>query len=273
MKKIVSTLMLSLTLTLGLFTTNATYAQADSAQVEAVAEEGSNEETAASNDTEEKAEENVKARKEPSFTQIVKKRFIEGGVEFMILVLACLILGIATAIERIIYLSLSNVNTKKVLQEVEEALNTSGIEGAKEVCRNTRGPVGAIFYDGLTRADEGIEQVEKAVIAGGSVQMGLMEKGVSWISLFIALAPMLGFLGTVLGMIGAFDSIAEAGGIEASAMAGDIKMALITTVAGLIVAIILQFFYNVVVAKIDNLVNQMEDASNSFVKIVKNKIG
>ena len=165
------------------------------------------------------------------------------------------------------------MNTKKVLQQVEEALNSEGIEGAMEVCRNTRGPVGAIFYDGLVRSNEGIEQVEKAVIAGGSVQMGLMEKGVSWISLFIALAPMLGFLGTVLGMIGAFDSIAEAGGIEASAMAGDIKMALITTVAGLIVAIILQVFYNIVVAKIDNLVNQMEDASNAFVKIVQNKIG
>ena len=215
----------------------------------------------------------IDERNEPSFTQKVKKRFIEGGVFFMIWVLACLILGIATAIERIIYLSLSNVNTKKVLQQVEEALNKEGVEGAKEVCRNTRGPVGAIFYDGLVRSDEGIEQVEKAVIAGGSVQMGLMEKGVSWISLFIALAPMLGFLGTVLGMIGAFDSIAEAGGIEASAMAGDIKMALITTVAGLIVAIILQVFYNIVVAKIDNLVNQMEDASNSFVKIIQNQIG
>lgn len=264
--------MLSLTLMLGLFTTNAAYAADDSTEVAV-------EETTAS--AEESTEENATTTEEvdvedsnaPSFTQIVKKRFIEGGVNFMISVLACLILGIATAIERIIYLSLSNVNTKKVLQQVEEALNTGGVDAAKEVCANTRGPVGAIFYDGLTRADEGIEQVEKAVIAGGSVQMGLMEKGVSWISLFIALAPMLGFLGTVLGMIGAFDSIAEAGGIEASAMAGDIKMALITTVAGLIVAIILQVFYNVVVAKIDNLVNQMEDASNGFIKIVQNKIG
>ncbi len=273
MKKLVSTLMLSLTLALGLFTTNAAFASADSAQVETAATEENNDAVAEEATSESSADAAVEGGKEPSFTQIVKKRFIEGGVNFMISVLACLILGIATAIERIIYLSLSNVNTKKVLNQVEEALNTSGIEGAKEVCRNTRGPVGAIFYDGLTRADEGIEQVEKAVIAGGSVQMGLMEKGVSWISLFIALAPMLGFLGTVLGMIGAFDSIAEAGGIEASAMAGDIKMALITTVAGLIVAIILQLFYNVVIAKIDNLVNQMEDASNAFIKIVQNKIG
>lgn len=273
MKKLVSTLMLSLTLMLGLFTTNTAYADSTEVAVEETAA-AAEEETAAAA-TEEASEEvaEVEGGKEPTFTQIVKKRFIEGGVNFMISVLACLILGIATAIERIIYLSLSNVNTKKVLQQVEEALNTGGVDAAKEVCANTRGPVGAIFYDGLTRADEGIEQVEKAVIAGGSVQMGLMEKGVSWISLFIALAPMLGFLGTVLGMIGAFDSIAEAGGIEASAMAGDIKMALITTVAGLIVAIILQVFYNVVVAKIDNLVNQMEDASNAFIKIVQNKIG
>ena len=267
MRKIASTLVLSLTLILGLFTTNV---YADSTAVAQEETATSNESVAAAVET---PAQEIEGGNEPTFTQIVKKRFIEGGVNFMISVLACLILGIATAIERIIYLSLSNVNTQKVLQEVEEALNTSGIEGAKEVCRNTRGPVGAIFYDGLKRADEGVDQVEKAVIAGGSVQMGLMEKGVSWISLFIALAPMLGFLGTVLGMIGAFDSIAEAGGIEASAMAGDIKMALITTVAGLIVAIILQVFYNVVIAKIDNLVNQMEDASNGFIKIVQNKIG
>ena len=268
MRKIASTLVLSLTLILGLFTTNV---YADSTAVAQEETATSNESVAAAAET---PAQEIEGGNEPTFTQIVKKRFIEGGVNFMISVLACLILGIATAIERIIYLSLSNVNTQKVLQEVEEALNTSGIEGAKEVCRNTRGPVGAIFYDGLKRADEGVDQVEKAVIAGGSVQMGLMEKGVSWISLFIALAPMLGFLGTVLGMIGAFDSIAEAGGIEASAMAGDIKMALITTVAGLIVAIILvKVFYNVVIAKIDNLVNQMEDASNGFIKIVQNKIG
>jgi biopolymer transport protein ExbB len=158
------------------------------------------------------------------------------------------------------------------LEDVDAALENGGVEAAKEVCRNTRGPVGAIFYEGLTRTDEGIEQVEKAIIAGGSVQMGLMEKGVSWISLFIALAPMLGFLGTVLGMINAFDSIAEAGTVEPAMMAGDIKMALITTVAGLIVAMILQVFYNVIVSKIDNLVNSMEDASNAFVKTVQRKI-
>lgn len=262
--------MLSLTLMLGLLTTTAVQANGDSAQVETT-QAVENNDSEAVDDSEAVAE--VEGGKEPTFTQTIKKFFIDGDVRFMIWVLACLILGIATAIERIIYLSLSTVNTKRVLQQVEEALNTGGIEGAQEVCRNTRGPVGAIFYDGLSRADEGIDQVEKAVVAGGSVQMGLLEKGVSWISLFIALAPMLGFMGTVIGMIQAFDSIEEAGGIEASAMAGDIKMALITTVAGLVVAMILQVFYNVIIAKIDNIVNQMEDASNAFIKIVQNKIG
>ena len=270
MKKIISVLLISLTLLLS--SSSAFAVESDPTRIETIEAAQDNDVLLGNDELTEASRLNLDDRNEPSFTQKVKKRFIEGGVFFMIWVLACLILGIATAIERIIYLSLSNVNTKKILQQVEDALNTNGIEGAKEVCRNTRGPVGAIFYDGLVRSDEGIEQVEKAVIAGGSVQMGLMEKGVSWISLFIALAPMLGFLGTVLGMIGAFDSIAEAGGIEASAMAGDIKMALITTVAGLIVAIILQVFYNIVVAKIDNLVNQMEDASNAFVKIIQNKI-
>jgi biopolymer transport protein ExbB len=274
MKKFFSILTLSLTFFLVLKTNQTLADDGNNAQLENYdSTQKANSDLAKPEETSNFNDPLLDSRNEPSFTQKVKKRFIEGGVFFMIWVLACLILGIATAIERIIYLSLSNVNTKKVLQQVEEALNNGGVEVAKEVCRNTRGPVGSIFYDGLVRSDEGIEQVEKAVIAGGSVQMGLMEKGVSWISLFIALAPMLGFLGTVLGMIGAFDSIAEAGGIEASAMAGDIKMALITTVAGLIVAIILQVFYNIVVAKIDNLVNQMEDASNAFIKIVQNNIG
>ncbi len=267
MRKIASTLVLSLTLILGLFTTNV---YADSTAVAQEETATSNESVAAAVET---PAQEIEGGNEPTFTQTLKKYFIDGDVRFMIWVLACLILGIATAIERIIYLSLSNVNNAKILQQIEEALGTSGIEGAKEVCRNTRGPVASIFYDGLERSDEGIEQVEKAVIAGGSVQMGLLEKGVSWISLFIALAPMLGFMGTVIGMIQAFDSIAEAGGIEASAMAGSIKMALITTVAGLVVAMILQVFYNIIIAKIDNIVNQMENASNSFIKIVQNNIG
>ena len=208
----------------------------------------------------------------PTFTEKMKDLFIDGGIEFMVIVLLCLIIGISIAIERIIYLSLATVNTKKLLQEVDDALSRGGIEAAKQVCQDTRGPVGAIFYDGLERADEGAEAVERAIISGGSIQMGLMEKGTSWISLFIALAPMLGFLGTVLGMIDSFNAIEEAGGIKPTVVAGGIKTALITTVAGLVVAIILQVFYNFIVAKIDNLVNAMEDASNTFVKLVKTKL-
>ena len=197
----------------------------------------------------------------PTFHQELKKRFIEGGPGFMGIVLLCLILGLAIAIERIIYLNLSTTNTKKLTQNVEDALDSGGVEAAKEVCRNTKGPVASIFYQGLDRVDEGIDNVEKAVVAYGGVQMGQLEKNVSWISLFIALAPMLGFMGTVIGMIQAFDKIEAAGDMQPSLVAGGIKVALLTTVFGLIVAIILQIFYNYIIAKIDSIVNDMEDSS------------
>ena len=176
-------------------------------------------------------------------------------------VLLCLILGLAIAIERIIFLNLSTTNTKKLVQNVEDALQSGGIEAAKEVCRNTRGPVASIYYQGLDRADEDLDAAEKAVVAYGGVQMGQLEKNVSWISLFIALAPMLGFLGTVIGMIQAFDKIEAAGDMQPSLVAGGIKVALLTTVFGLVVAMILQVFYNYIIAKIDSIVNDMEDAS------------
>ncbi|MDN3595682.1 MotA/TolQ/ExbB proton channel family protein [Zunongwangia endophytica] len=195
------------------------------------------------------------------FHQELKKRFIEGGAGFMGIVLLCLILGLAIAIERIIFLNLATTNTKKLARNVEEALNSGGIEAAKEVCRNTRGPVASIYYQGLDRANENIESAEKAVVAYGGVQMGQLEKNVSWVSLFIALAPMLGFMGTVIGMIQAFDRIEAAGDMQPSLVAGGIKVALLTTVFGLIVAIILQIFYNYIIAKIDSIVNDMEDAS------------
>jgi len=198
----------------------------------------------------------------------IKAKFIEGGAIFMSFVLMALIFGLALCIERIIYLNLASTNTKKLLQNIENALNDGGVEAAKEVCRNTRGPVASIFYQGLDRFDEGIEVVEKSVISYGSVQMGLLEKGLTWISLFIALAPMLGFMGTVIGMIDAFDSIQAMGTISATAVAGGIKLALITTVSGLIVAIILQVFYNYIVSKIDGIVNNMEDASISLLDIL-----
>ena len=204
--------------------------------------------------------------------QAFKTKFIEGGPAFMSPILLCLIIGLALAIERILYLSFSKTNTKKLLSSIEKALAEGGIEKAKEVCRNTRGPVASIFYQGLLRYDQGIDVVEKTVVSYGSVQMSLMENGLSWISLFISLAPSLGFLGTVIGMVQAFDAIQRAGDISPNIVAGGMKVALITTVAGLIVAMILQVFYNYILSRIDSLTIDMEDSSISLVDIlVKNK--
>ncbi len=200
--------------------------------------------------------------------QEIKRIFIEGGAGFMGVVLLALIFGLAIAIERILYLNFATTNTEKLLLNVEEALENGGIEAAKEVCRDTRGPVASIFYQGLSKFDEGIDVVEKSVVAYGGVQTGLLEKNMTWISLFISIAPMLGFMGTVIGMIAAFDSIEAAGDISPSLVAGGIKVALITTVSGLVVAIILQVFYNYIASKIDSLVNTMEDASISLIDIL-----
>ncbi|MGI9543408.1 MAG: MotA/TolQ/ExbB proton channel family protein [Cyclobacteriaceae bacterium] len=208
-----------------------------------------------------------------SFHQNVKNKFIEGGWEFMGIVLVCLILGLAISIERIITLNLATTNTNKLLANVEDALSTGGVEAAKEITKDTKGPVASIFTQGLMRMSEGVEMVEKSIISYGSVEMGRLEKGLVWVQLFIALAPMLGFMGTVLGMIEAFDSIQAAGDISPALVASGIKKALLTTVAGLIVAVILQVFYNYCVSKIDSLVNSMEDASISLVDIlVKHKV-
>ncbi|SDE15528.1 biopolymer transport protein ExbB [Pricia antarctica] len=201
------------------------------------------------------------AEAEKGFTQVLKEMFIQGGAGFMGIVLLCLILGLAVAIERIIYLNMATTNTAKLKQQVEDALASGGIEAAKEVCRNTKGPVASIYYQGLDRAGEGIDNAEKAVVAYGGVQMGQLEKNVSWLSLFIAVAPMLGFMGTVIGMIQAFQKISAVGNLSASLIAGDIQVALLTTVFGLITAIILQIFYNYIIAKIDSIVNDMEDSS------------
>ena len=217
-------------------------------------------------ETEEVAETPAEEKSGPH--KAIKQKFIEGGPEFMGVILLALILGLAIAIERIIYLNLSTTNTSKLLANIESALENGGVEAAKEICRNTRGPVASIFYQGLDRVEEGIDVVEKSVIAYGSVQMGLLEKGITWISLFIAIAPMLGFMGTVIGMIGAFDAIEAAGDISPSLVAGGIKIALITTVFGLIVAMILQVFYNYIVSKVDGIVNDMEDASISLIDIL-----
>ncbi len=228
---------------------------------------------AAEESTEAPAEEEAMAVEEVAtenltYTQIFRKYFIEGGAGFMGIVLVALILGLAIVIERILYLTFSISNNEKLLRKVEEALNSGGVEAAKEVCRGERGPVATIFYEGLDHYDEGIEMVDKSIISVASVEQGKLDKGVSWISLFIALAPMLGFMGTVIGMIQAFDAIEAAGDINPSLVAGGIKVALLTTVFGLIVAIILQIFYNLIVSMIDNIVNKMEDASISFLDMI-----
>jgi biopolymer transport protein ExbB len=186
----------------------------------------------------------------------------------MMPVLVCLVIGLSIAIERMLYLAFSNINTKKFIAKFEETLNNNGVEAAKDLCRNTRGPVASIYYQGLDRMDQGMDAVEKAVVSYGSVQTGQLESGLTWIGLFIALSPMLGFMGTVVGMIGAFDQIQAAGDISPTIVAGGIKVALLTTLMGLIAAVILQLFYNYVVSKIDALVNTMEDASITLVDIL-----
>ena len=207
-----------------------------------------------------------------SFHQVLKQKFIDGGPIWMFPILLCLIIGLGLVIERILYLNLSTTNTQKLLNKIETALETEGVGAAKEICKNTRGPVASVFYQGLDRYNEGIEMVEKSIVAYGGVLTGRLEANLSWIALFIALGPMLGFLGTVVGMVQAFDDIQAAGDISPTIVAGGMKVALITTVFGLIVAIILQVFYNYLLSKVEGILNSMEDATISFMDIlVKNK--
>ena len=198
----------------------------------------------------------------------LKTKFIEGDAGFMSLVAIALVLGLAFCIERIIYLSLAEVNVKKLMAKVEEALEKGDVEGAKTVCRNTRGPIASICYQGLMRIDEGLDVVERSVVSYGGVQAGYLEKGCSWITLFIAMAPSLGFLGTVIGMVMAFDQIQIAGDISPTVVAGGMKVALITTIFGLIVALILQVFYNYILSKIEAITSQMEDSSITLLDMI-----
>lgn len=278
MKKIISSLALTAVLAFGL--TNVSLAVPGEAGAEAPTEEASSaakeEASSVVNDAKEGATKAAKTGDEEvelNFIQTLKQQYIEGDVVWMTPVLICLIIGIALSIERIVYLNLSTINTAKFVGEVETALQSGGVEAAKDLCRNTRGPIASIYYQGLDRADEGIEMVEKSVVSYGGVQMGLLEKGLSWLSLFIALAPMLGFLGTVIGMIQAFDKIIKDGQVSPTTVAGGIKVSLLTTVFGLIAAIILQIFYNYIVSKVDGIVNEMEDASISLTDMMlKNKM-
>ncbi|HNX44772.1 MAG TPA: MotA/TolQ/ExbB proton channel family protein [Bacteroidales bacterium] len=270
MKKVIAFLSLAVMLTIGL--PNYTFAQdqaapattatVDSAapQVDSAAAPVADQTTAAP------------VEESKSFHQMLKQKYIEGGPGWMAPILLCLIIGLGLCIERIIYLNLASTNTSKLLEKVESELQTNGVSAAKEVCKNTRGPVASIFYQGLDRYHEGIEIVEKSIVSYGGVQMARLESNLSWITLFIALAPMLGFLGTVVGMVQAFDAIETAGDISPTVVAGGMKVALITTVFGLIVAIILQVIYNYLVSKVESIVNSMEDATISFMDIlVKNK--
>ena len=250
-------------MTIMVFTANIAAAQEENAEAapeatEQVAEEAEPAEQAVSEE----------APAEIPLTQALKTKFIEGGAGFMSLIIICLIIGLALAIERILYLTFSKVNAKALVAEVEKALEEGGIEKAKDVCRETRGPVASIFYQGLLKYDQGVDVVEKNIVSYGSVQMSKMENGLSWISLFIAIAPSLGFLGTVIGMIQAFDDIQKAGDISPNIVAGGMKVALITTVGGLIVAMILQLFYNYILAKIDSITVDMEEASIDLVDVL-----
>lgn len=213
------------------------------------------------------------AEEEVSFHEALKDFFISGGPAFMTPILIVLILGLSISIERIITLNLATTNTTKLLGQIEDALSKGGVNAALDVTRNTRGPVASIFTQGLMRYHEGVDMVEKSIVSYGGVEMGRLERGLIWISLCISLGPMLGFFGTVIGMVFAFDDIEKAGDISPSIVAGGMKLALITTVGGLVVGMILQVLYNYLIAKIDGLVNSMEDASISLVDIlVKHKL-
>ena len=212
-------------------------------------------------------EEPVATVEEAGMYKQIKTKFIEGSAGFMALVAIALVLGLAFCIERIIYLSLSDVNVKKMIEGVESKVEAGDIEGAKDIARNTRGPIASIFYQGLTRIDEGIDSVEKSAVAYGAVQASNLEKGCSWITLFIGMAPSLGFLGTVIGMVQAFDDIQKAGDISPTVVAGGMKVALLTTLFGIIVALVLQVFYNYVLSKIESLTALMEDSTISLLDI------
>ena len=205
---------------------------------------------------------------EGGFHQAFKQKFIEGGADWMTPIAIALILGLAICLERIVYLNLSDVNPKKMLEDIEAALEKNDLEGAKTIARNTRGPIASIAYQALLRADQGIDIVEKSVVSYGGVQGGLLEKNLSWIKLFIALSPSLGFLGTVVGMVFAFDKIEQVGDISPTVVAGGMKVALITTIGGLVVAMILQVFYNYILSLVEGIVNKMEDASITLLDII-----
>ncbi len=271
MKKVFAIIALMGVFTFGM--TQSVFAQdeeeaVDSAAVEQVDSAAIAEEEEAA-PAEEEAEAEAPAEKEEvGMYKQLKTKFIEGSAGWMFPVALALIIGLAFCIERIIYLALADVKTNKMLEDVEKALDSDNVEKAKEVCRNTRGPIASICYQGLMRLKDGADSVEKAVVAYGAVQASNLEKGCSWITLFIAMAPSLGFLGTVVGMVQAFDDIQAAGDISPTVVAGGMKVALITTIFGIVVALVLQLFYNYILSKIESITAQMEDSTISLLDIV-----
>ncbi|MDA9161669.1 MotA/TolQ/ExbB proton channel family protein [Crocinitomicaceae bacterium] len=272
MKNMIKSFAFLFVLTLGLtFNLSAQENASDLAGAETTVATGDAEVLEAAKDGNLKTEEGKKEEEKKadlSFSQKLKQKFIQGDPLWMTPVLLCLIIGMALSIERVVYLNLSTIDTKKFKQSIEDALKSGGVEAALEVARNTRGPIASIYYQGLSRADEGVDVVEKSIISYGGVQNGLLEKGMTWLQLFIALSPMLGFLGTVIGMIQAFEQIVEDGQVSPITVAGGIQVSLLTTVFGLISAIILQIFYNYITSKVDGIVNEMEEASISLIDMM-----
>ena len=255
-------------------TINAQEEAAEAAATEEIAQDDSAAVDSAAAAVEEAVEEAAPAIEEETATEKqglhknIKVKFIEGNAGFMSLVAIAMILGLALCIERIIFLSLSEINSKKLLEDIQAALENGDVEGAKTICRETRGPVASICYQGLLRIDEGLDVVERSVVSYGSVCASNLEKNLSWITLFIAMSPSLGFLGTVIGMVQAFDDIQKAGDISPTVVAGGMKVALITTIFGIIVALVLQVFYNYILSKVEALNTDMEDASVSLLDII-----
>ncbi|MCQ2127586.1 MAG: MotA/TolQ/ExbB proton channel family protein [Bacteroidaceae bacterium] len=255
-------------------TINAQEEAAEAAATEEIAQDDSAAVDSAAAAVEEAVEEAAPAIEEETATEKqglhknIKVKFIEGNAGFMSLVAIAMILGLALCIERIIFLSLSEINSKKLLEDIQAALENGDVEGAKTICRETRGPVASICYQGLMRIDEGLDVVERSVVSYGSVCASNLEKNLSWITLFIAMSPSLGFLGTVIGMVQAFDDIQKAGDISPTVVAGGMKVALITTIFGIIVALVLQVFYNYILSKVEALNTDMEDASVSLLDII-----
>ena len=237
-------------------------------QVDSIAADSSATETAAADET---TPAPVEEAEPESFHKTLKTKFIEGDAGFMSLVAIAMIIGLAFCIERIIYLNLTQVNTKKLMESIAKALEAKDIEKAKTICRNTAGPVASICYEGLLRTNQSLDSVEKAIVSYGSVEAMKLEKNCSWIVLFIAMAPSLGFLGTVIGMVMAFDEIQRVGDISPTVVAGGMKVALITTIYGIIVALVLQIFYNFALTKIEAITSDMENCSITLLDIlVKN---